>query len=153
MKALCARSSAVIISGCTDSPGVFSATTARRLQEAYLRAFSQLASFRGEAAFGTWLGRLVLNEALGRRRRRRTGVALIETAQVIPFPHASQSIDTSKRSPRARSSVSRVPGCRLIGFFSSLRPKLGDLTRSCTSLRMWTETPAAARDGLVDPQA
>jgi hypothetical protein len=35
------------------------------LQEAYLRAFSQLASFRGEAAFGTWLGRIVLNEALG----------------------------------------------------------------------------------------
>ena len=41
------------------------------LQDAYLRAFSQLASFRGEAAFGTWLGRIVLNEALMRQRRRR----------------------------------------------------------------------------------
>ena len=66
------------------------------LQEAYLRAFSQLASFRGEAAFGTWLGRIVLNEALGRRRRCRTSVELIETAEVIPFPHASQSIDPER---------------------------------------------------------
>ena len=63
------------------------------LQEAYFRAFSQLSSFRGEAAFGTWLGRIVLNEALGQQRRRRTNLALFETAQVIPFPHASQSID------------------------------------------------------------
>jgi RNA polymerase sigma-70 factor (ECF subfamily) len=66
------------------------------LQEAYLRAFSQLSSFRGEAAFGTWLGRIVLNEALGRQRRRRTSGALIETAQVIPFPHASQPIDPER---------------------------------------------------------
>ena len=66
------------------------------LQDAYLRAFSQLASFRGEAAFGTWLGRIVLNEALMRQRRRRTGAALIESPQVIPFPHASQSIDPER---------------------------------------------------------
>ncbi len=66
------------------------------LQEAYLRAFSQLANFRGEAAFGTWLGRIVLNEALGRQRRRRTSVALTENPQIIPFPHASQSIDPER---------------------------------------------------------
>jgi RNA polymerase sigma-70 factor (ECF subfamily) len=66
------------------------------LQDAYLRAFSQLASFRGEAAFGTWLGRIVLNEALLRQRRRRTTIALVESPQVIPFPHASQSIDPER---------------------------------------------------------
>jgi RNA polymerase sigma-70 factor, ECF subfamily len=66
------------------------------LQDAYLRAFSQLASFRGEAAFGTWLGRIVLNEALMLQRRRRTGVALTESPQIIPFPHASQPIDPER---------------------------------------------------------
>jgi RNA polymerase sigma-70 factor, ECF subfamily len=66
------------------------------LQDAYIKAFSQLASFRGDAAFGTWLGRIVLNEALMRQRRRRISVALGDSPQVIPFPHASQSIDPER---------------------------------------------------------
>jgi len=66
------------------------------LQDAYLKAFSQLASFRGEAAFGTWLGRIVLNEALMRQRRRRISVTLADSPQIIPFPHASQSIDPER---------------------------------------------------------
>ena len=40
------------------------------LQEAYLRAFSALADFRGESSLSTWLTRIVLNEALQRLRRR-----------------------------------------------------------------------------------
>lgn len=43
------------------------------VQETYIRAFTRLDDFRGEAAFGTWLCRIVLNEALGRVRRRRPG--------------------------------------------------------------------------------
>jgi RNA polymerase sigma-70 factor (ECF subfamily) len=41
------------------------------VQETYMRAFTGLERFRGEAAFGTWLTRIALNEALGRLRRRR----------------------------------------------------------------------------------
>ena len=36
------------------------------LQEAYVRAFAALQGFRGEASLGTWLTRIVMNEALGR---------------------------------------------------------------------------------------
>ncbi len=36
-------------------------------QDAFVRAWSKLAGFRGEAAFGTWLYRLALNVMLGRR--------------------------------------------------------------------------------------
>jgi len=39
------------------------------VQESYIRAFTHLATFRGEASLGTWLARIVMNEALGRRRR------------------------------------------------------------------------------------
>ena len=35
------------------------------LQEAYVRAFSGLVGFKGEARIGTWLARIVINEALG----------------------------------------------------------------------------------------
>src|SRR5271156_6775667 len=39
-------------------------------QEAFLKAFRNLASFRGEAKFGTWLVSITLNEARSRIRHR-----------------------------------------------------------------------------------
>jgi RNA polymerase sigma-70 factor, ECF subfamily len=41
------------------------------MQEAYVRAFRELASFRGEARFATWLTRIACHEALARARKRR----------------------------------------------------------------------------------
>lgn len=70
------------------------------LQDAYCHAFSQLDSFRGDARFGTWLARIVVNEALGRLRQARPTVELDDaaqtqrlTAQIIPFPNASFQAD------------------------------------------------------------
>jgi RNA polymerase sigma-70 factor (ECF subfamily) len=56
------------------------------LQEAYLRAWRSLGSFRAEARLSTWLVRIVVNEALGRLRGRRT-------AQVIPLDSASETAE------------------------------------------------------------
>ena len=39
------------------------------LQDAYVAAFRSIAQFRGDAALGTWLSRLVLNECFARLRR------------------------------------------------------------------------------------
>jgi RNA polymerase sigma-70 factor (ECF subfamily) len=70
------------------------------LQEAYVRAFAGLDGFRGEARLGTWLARIVINEALGciRRRRPAIDIGLISTnptlnAQIIPFPDANRVSD------------------------------------------------------------
>jgi RNA polymerase sigma-70 factor, ECF subfamily len=41
-------------------------------QEAFLKAFRNLSSFRGEAKFGTWLVSITLNEARSRIRHRDT---------------------------------------------------------------------------------
>ena len=41
-------------------------------QEAFLKAFRKLSSFRGDAKFGTWLVSIVLNEARSRIRHRDT---------------------------------------------------------------------------------
>jgi RNA polymerase sigma-70 factor (ECF subfamily) len=41
-------------------------------QDAFLKAFRNLASFRGEAKFSTWLISITLNEARSRIRRRKT---------------------------------------------------------------------------------
>ena len=40
------------------------------VQETYLQAFRRLDTFRGDAALGTWLVRIAINEALMRRRQQ-----------------------------------------------------------------------------------
>ncbi|CAN7680508.1 RNA polymerase sigma factor [Mesorhizobium sp. LjNodule214] len=58
------------------------------VQEAYVSAFANLGAFRGDASLATWLSRIVINEALGRLRKRRRTVAMPENleAQIIRFP-------------------------------------------------------------------
>ncbi len=56
-------------------------------QEAFVRAWEKLPSFRGESAFGTWLHRLTVNVVLGRlrsSRRRRGEVMATEELRVVP---------------------------------------------------------------------
>jgi RNA polymerase sigma-70 factor, ECF subfamily len=50
------------------------------VQESYLNAFAHLAEFRGESALSTWLCRIVVNEALGRLRRRRRAAVFAKSA-------------------------------------------------------------------------
>ena len=49
------------------------------LQEAYLKAWQALASFRGEAKLGTWLARIVANQALAKRRLKAAPVIALQT--------------------------------------------------------------------------
>jgi len=82
------------------------------LQEAYTRAFSAMAGFRGEAGVATWLTRIVLNEAHGRLRRRKPTVELDaleaaqESAQVLSFPGMAKSDDPE--ADAARAQIRRV---------------------------------------------
>jgi RNA polymerase sigma-70 factor (ECF subfamily) len=70
------------------------------LQEAYLRAWRSLAGFRAEAKVSTWLVRIVVNEALGRLRRRG--------AQVIPMD-AAIDIDEQHDEPDVEDNADREP--------------------------------------------
>ena len=84
------------------------------LQEAYMRAFAALPAFRGEASLSTWLTRIVLNEALGRLRRRRPPeeldaidrAVLSGDSRVIMFPGVNAPGDPE--SAAARAEVRRL---------------------------------------------
>ncbi|TGP27210.1 MULTISPECIES: RNA polymerase sigma factor [unclassified Mesorhizobium] len=58
------------------------------VQEAYMRAFASLDAFRGDASLATWLSRIVINEALGRLRKKKRMAAMPENpeAEIIRFP-------------------------------------------------------------------
>ena len=92
------------------------------LQEAYVCAFAGLDAFRGEARFGTWLARIVINEALGCVRRRRPMVDIDVVAessalrsQIIHFPTGNLGPDPeaalAQRQVRAtlERAIDRLP--------------------------------------------
>lgn len=62
------------------------------LQDAYIRAFDRLDSFRGDSKLSTWLTRIVLNECYQRLRKQRPTIPIDklefgqDSAQVLNFP-------------------------------------------------------------------
>lgn len=83
------------------------------VQETYVRAFTNLGAFRGEASIFTWLTRIAINEANGRLRKRRMNVGLeaVEAVQsrgahVIMFPQTDAA--TTPELDMARTQVRRL---------------------------------------------
>lgn len=80
------------------------------VQAAYVIGFTRLDTFRGEAAFLTWLTRIVMNEAYGRLRRRAKVVELADFRDGAPqmpqgdFP-GSMSQPESPESELYRAEV------------------------------------------------
>lgn len=69
------------------------------LQDAYLHAWRALGSFRAESKLSTWLVRIVINESLGRLRRRG--------AQVLPLDATIDTGDTQEEDTMADDPVHR----------------------------------------------
>lgn len=83
------------------------------LQDAYIRVYQSIGSFRGEARLSTWLVRIVANEALARRRKRE------RRAEIVPLrmepepgaaPEAESGVRTADGPERAaqRAEVHRL---------------------------------------------
>jgi RNA polymerase sigma-70 factor, ECF subfamily len=77
-------------------------------QDVFIRAWTKLSTFRGEAAFGTWLHRLAINVILARRttlgterRRYDDSEAALDTAATRP-PRPELSLDFEE-------GISRLP--------------------------------------------
>lgn len=72
------------------------------VQEAYVLAFTHLDRFRGDASLATWLCRIVMNEALGRlRKRKRAVLAPVREdhgtqAEIIAFPMQRDAADPER---------------------------------------------------------
>ena len=75
------------------------------VQEGYVRAFTHLSEFEGKSSLNTWLTRIVVNEALGRLRRRRPTVDIADVesggigrsnAEVVPFPLTAPQPDPER---------------------------------------------------------
>ncbi|QKK33054.1 RNA polymerase sigma factor (plasmid) [Rhizobium indicum] len=78
---------------------------------AYIKAFTNLATFRGEAQLSTWLTRITLNEALGRVRGRKNTIGLekidVQTmapgGEVLQFPSSLSATDPETELSRSQA--------------------------------------------------
>ncbi|MBY5757664.1 RNA polymerase sigma factor [Rhizobium leguminosarum] len=81
------------------------------VQAAYVKAFTNLATFRGEAQLSTWLTRITLNEALGRVRARTNTTGLEEIdmqtmapgGEVLQFPSSVSATDPETELARSQA--------------------------------------------------
>src|ERR671911_1746336 len=78
-------------------------------QEAFLRAYRAIGSFRGDSAFSTWLYRIAVNTCLNFRAARKPAADELPDALADPRPGAQAKVERDERSRRVREAVSRLP--------------------------------------------
>lgn len=79
------------------------------VQAAYVTAFTKLEMFRGEAAFATWITRITMNEAFGRRRRQARIVDLAEYREMaLTAPEKETHDPMTPTPPNPESELARA---------------------------------------------
>ena len=73
-------------------------------QEAYVRAYSSLHTFRGNSSFSTWLYRIVVNVSLDLLRRRARAP---ERLTLVDEEHGEQWVEVADRSADPHADVER----------------------------------------------
>ena len=85
------------------------------VQTAYLRAFAAIDGFEGRSSLSTWLTRIVINEALGRRRAANRRRAQLDGSSVTVLDDYREKLmrgSTSGTSPE--TEVARIQVRRLL---------------------------------------
>ena len=92
-------------------------------QEAFLQVFRTVGSFRGDAAFSTWLYRVAVNTVLMKLRRRKSPPMVSLDEPVNPESPSLQR-DFGKNDPHLSGLIDRI----------ALRRALGDLPVGCRTI-------------------
>jgi RNA polymerase sigma-70 factor (ECF subfamily) len=78
-------------------------------QEAFLKAYRALSSFRGESAFSTWLYRIAVNTCLNFRGARRPETAEVSDALADDAEGPLRDLEREERARQVREAVKRLP--------------------------------------------
>lgn len=80
------------------------------VQEAYLQAYRSIGAFRGDAKLSTWLVRIVVNEALARRRKFVRRAAIVPIRGVVVEEHGFEVEATvrGEEGPEVRAQRSEL---------------------------------------------
>lgn len=66
------------------------------VQDSFMRAFKSLATFRRDSKFSTWFYRIVVNNALSRRKKNKTDTVEVDISQISP--DVEEQVETAYQS-------------------------------------------------------
>ncbi|MGQ0652527.1 MAG: RNA polymerase sigma factor [Betaproteobacteria bacterium] len=117
------------------------------VQDAYLRAYRAIGAFRGEARLSTWLVRIAVNEALGRRRKetRRAGIVPIGPAALD-----APGIETEASMPAAEEPERQAARRELRRLIEEKIDALPDAYRAVFVLRALEELSVPETAAVLD---
>jgi RNA polymerase sigma-70 factor (ECF subfamily) len=80
-------------------------------QEVFLKLMMNIAQFRGDAAFSTWLYRLVVNACMDAARRRKSDAAISERSRMDLAEPGSQETELARAqmAKSVRAAVAALP--------------------------------------------
>ena len=86
------------------------------MQEAFLKAFTKLNSYRGEVSFGAWLKRIVINKALDFLRLKREKISLEDAGEIGEMvEEGPETVDVEYRAEAIRKAIYDLPeGYRIV---------------------------------------
>ncbi|MHC2990586.1 RNA polymerase [Pontibacter sp. HJ8] len=85
------------------------------LQEAFISAFKNLHSYKGEASFGSWLKKIVVNAAVNAIRKRRSELVPLEDRITEGIADEEYDDNTEWQVEKVRKAIQRLPdGYRVV---------------------------------------
>ncbi|MCB0840320.1 MAG: RNA polymerase sigma factor [Bacteroidetes bacterium] len=85
------------------------------LQEAFVRAFRNLHSFKGDSTFGAWLKRIVINTSINHLKRKKADFVAIEDVKLDEYEPQPESFSSSKQTKRIHDAIMKLPeGYRVV---------------------------------------
>ncbi|WP_266204042.1 RNA polymerase sigma factor [Pontibacter kalidii] len=85
------------------------------LQEAFLSAFRNMHHYKGEASFGSWLKKIVINAAINAVRKRRSELVPMDDRTVAEVPDEVTEDDSEWQVEQVRRAIQKLPdGYRVV---------------------------------------
>lgn len=78
------------------------------LQEAFLKAFMNLPRFRGDSSFGTWLKRIVINQAINAMKKKKMFFLQLEEVE-DPIDDSANMSEFPENIQQAYDAIHRLP--------------------------------------------
>ena len=78
-------------------------------QEAFLKAYKALGTFRGDSAFSTWMYRIAVNTCLNFKALRRPVQEELPETLAAPGQRASTTLEWAEQADQVRAAVTRLP--------------------------------------------
>jgi RNA polymerase sigma factor (sigma-70 family) len=79
------------------------------LQESFISAFRSLESYRGDASFGAWLKRIVVNKSINILKKRRHELLPVDEDFDIPEPEDNSGYRESLTIEKVKAAINELP--------------------------------------------